>query len=389
MFKNTHQFSVLTTILPHAATQVVADELVEHKHLTALMWRARGTLLHEHWLKKFVPPVSPTKTMMQMIVPQNAVDSTLNKVVDIAKLNYQATGAVFCSPRDNVFVGEDFPLPEEESLAGSTPVMDSGLYAIYCIVSPRLSDRISKAAIDAGAHGPIVFLSEGRGLRDRLGWLRITKEHDKEVMLVVVDGERADTVFSSMAKAGQLHLPGRGFMYQSAVDRGLFNLPSRAGTRQQEASLQQIIAAIDHLQGHDHWRDRSAHEVGDDGIAAGISLQQEQLYKLDQFRLFSMVTRSQLQPYMDLLLDNGAPGLNFNVARALTDHDVLLQGESHLSEEYAIVRCIADATTAEQLAAAIETEAAGRGVTDLCASVCPVARVATYVPGRAEFRQAS
>ncbi|MEM7080605.1 MAG: hypothetical protein AAF513_18450, partial [Pseudomonadota bacterium] len=107
MFSKPHQFSLLTAFLPHATTRSIADDLLHQDSASALMWRARGTLLHEHWLKKWVPPISPGKGVLQMILPEHAVNQTLSQVVDRAKLNYQATGAVFCSPSHDVFVGRD------------------------------------------------------------------------------------------------------------------------------------------------------------------------------------------------------------------------------------------------------------------------------------------
>ncbi|MEM7081014.1 MAG: hypothetical protein AAF513_20545, partial [Pseudomonadota bacterium] len=259
----------------------------------------------------------------------------------------------------------------------------------FCIVSPSLSDRISRAAINAGAHGPIVFLSEGRGLRDRLGWLRITKEREKEVLMVIAEEDKADQVFNAMAKGGELHLPGRGFMYRLPIDRGVYNLPSRAAGRRQEASLQQIIHAIDHLQGHTHWRDRSLLELGGDGVSTEMVTNHTSRFLDDHYRVFAMVSRSQLQPLVDLLLDSGAPGLNFNVARAVGGAHAYEAGEVHLNSEYALVRSICDEATAQRMAVAIEGDSATRGVTDVCVSISSVDRVATYVPGHIDYRAAS
>ena len=58
-------------------------------------------------------------------------------------------------------------LADVETMARETEHgLSDTLSVIYCIVAHNLSDRVSRAAVNAGGHGPIVFYSEGRGLRD-------------------------------------------------------------------------------------------------------------------------------------------------------------------------------------------------------------------------------
>lgn len=52
-----------------------------------------------------------------------------------------------------------------------------------------------------------------------------------------------------MANTGDFDLPGRGFMCQMPVNKGLFNLPSHFDAHKHNANMQQVIGAIDHLMG--------------------------------------------------------------------------------------------------------------------------------------------
>jgi len=389
MFKNDSASSIITTVLPPmSATRVIAG-ITARPDASLLSWTARGTVLHDHWWKRWFPPVSPARTALSAIVPAADAGSVVDEIVEVGKLHQQATGAVYSVPCEHTYFGADYH--RWPSLPHSQGAITAGgnLGVIHCIIDHRLSDRVARSAIAAGAHGPIVYYCEGRGLRDRLGWLRITKEHEKEVLTVIADPGDVEDVFDAMAVAGQLHLPGRGFMYRLEVDRGLFNLPSRFSHHHYPANMQQIINAIDHLAGHTHWRDQSAADIGGGGRSAGLGIRTPASTLEDQRCLTAIVNRDQLVTLMDLLLDAGAPGLNVNHARFVARDDE--EGEEHLAgarinQEYGLLRCVTDTNRTAHLASVIEQHAATAGVTDLCVTVTRAPRVATYLPGTTDFR---
>lgn len=387
MFRNDHTLTTVTSVLPTRTAQQVAKQITGGQDTNALSWKARGTLLHDHWLKKFLPAISPAKTMLQMVVPDTAVDPIVNSVIQIGKLNYQATGAVFSTPHDHAFVGPEFPVwPGEESGPGHEHKLSSDLCLIFCIVNHAFSEKMSKAAISVGAHGPIVYYCEGRGLRDRLGWLRITKEHEKEVLMVIADQSEAEDIFDAMSKAGELHLPGRGFMFRLSIDKGLFNIPSRVAHHHYDASMQQVINAIDHLQGHTHWRDQSVFEVGAQGRGTGIDFERPQVELKPKTCLTTITRRSQMQDMVDLLLDHGVPGLSFSFARYIDFEEEKRINTAHVTEEYAVMRSITDEDTCVNVCQEIEDHAEGLNLSNLCVTVNSVDRVATYVPGHIDYR---
>jgi nitrogen regulatory protein PII len=393
MFSNSQNFSIVTAILPNANTNSVLPAVLEDPGTSALVWKARGTLLHDHWWKRWFPPISPTKTMLQMLVPEADVARLVGMIVDTGRLHQQATGAVFSTPCDAVYLGSDFhvwPGREGAGVVETQHKLTENLSIILGIVGHNNADRVSKAAINAGSHGPIVYYCEGRGLRDRLGWLRITKEHEKEVMMVITEESDADSVFEAMAKAGDLHLPGRGFMYRLKIDRGMFNLPSRVSHHHYDANMQQIINAIDHLSGHNHWRDQSVFNVGGQGRGAGLDvLRPSVTASEDQVCLSAWATRDQCPTVMDMLLDAGAPGLNIAYARFnAAGADAYLAG-ARINEEYGMLQCVTGASIAQEICSLVERDAEQRGLKDLCLTVRHVPRVATYVPGNKDFRQAA
>ena len=166
MFKQTTPSSLVTLILPPPVMRQITAESFLDDFGTALLHRARGSLLQENWLKKWLPPVSPAKSMLQLMVQPGEVDSLVSRIVKQSNLDQQAVGAVFSSDSDQVHFGPEFRRQATNNDASASPtLLREKLHAIYCIVSHKQSDRVCKAAIDAGAHGPIVHYSEGRGLK--------------------------------------------------------------------------------------------------------------------------------------------------------------------------------------------------------------------------------
>ena len=232
-----------------------------------------------------------------------------------------------------------------------------------------------------------MYYVEGRGLRDRLGWLRITKDTEQEVLMVIADSANVEEIFDAMAKAGGLHLPGRGFMYRLNIDKGMFNLPSRSAHHQYDANMQQIISAIDHLAGHTHWRDQTVVEIGGDAKAMGLEFLKTTTPALfNQVCLSATINCDNHVSLMNLMLEAGAPGLNTTFLKNITAHERDGNEQASVSEEYAMFRCITDESIADNICEAIENNAETQGLNDLCVSTHTVPRVAKYIPSQKDFR---
>jgi nitrogen regulatory protein PII len=391
MIKLGHASSVVTAILPGSSAHEAANALHDSLGLGVLSWGARGTLLQDQWWKRWVPPISPAKTVLQLLAPSHEVDAVERTIIEAANLDKQSTGAIYSTPCMEAYVGDDFDAWQVDWLDSNKddPVkMPENLMAIHCIVGHQDSERISRAAIHAGAHGPIVYYSEGRGLRDRLGWLRITKEPEKEVLTVIVEEEDCDAVFDAMADAGNLHLPGRGFMYVLPISKGMYNLRNRTAAQQHNVSMQQIVNAIDHLAGHSHWRDDAVVDAGVRGRATGLANISPVVPLNNQVCLSAICHREDASAMMDLMLEAGAPGLNVNYARYSDGMEKEATSVTRLCEEYANLRCITHGSTAQEICRLLDAASSKRHIADFCTYLVKAPRVATYVPGKRDYRAA-
>ncbi len=384
MYTQESLISTVVAILPEAHMQATVAELNAAGH-NVLRWHARGTLQDNRWYRNFLPAISPEKGALRLLLPNSEVDAAMRIIINQANLHRQSTGAIFSIPCTEVFVGDDFHSScsiDKVEACDATASLKENLNVIHCIVEKNQTEQIASAAIKAGAHGPVVHFSEGYGLRDRLGWLRITKQADKEVLTVIADNAKADNVFAAMASAGQLHQPGRGFMYQMPVNKGLFNLPSHVDGHRYPANMQQIIGAIDHLMGDDHWRDQTVFELEGTGKSAGIGFlatQGNNQLLEQQSCLTAIVDREHSAQLMELMIDVGAPGLNVSYCQRITAENQSLHEGVNLVSEYAVIHCVTGESVAHDVLHQTRLHATQAGMDNLCLHLQPVPRVATYL----------
>jgi nitrogen regulatory protein PII len=369
--------SAVTVVLSRQrAKRVIAALLDENVHHVMLN-NARGTLIRDRWYQSLLPTISPELSVLQMLVPDPLVDSIMETAARHAQLHRSGAGAMYSQPCADLYHKGALPLwpidraerPEQDASA----TLRENLTAIYLISQGERTDAVCRAAMQAGGHGPVVQYSEGHGLRDQLGWLRITSKPIKEVVSVVVDNVDADLVFAAMARAGQVERAARGLIYRMPVQKGLVNIDSiYAGTRH-AATMQQIIRAIDDIKGGKDWRDQNA--IGaQGGAAAGLSFVAEltpPAASEDRALLSVLVPRERARSTALALIEAGAPGANIDFLHSHTNVD----GGSHA--EIAQIRVVLDRLPAADL------EAAALGFADdVIAFTQPVTQLMTYLRPR-------
>jgi len=384
--------SVVMAILPPASAKPVVERLFASGERNAFVTNARGTLIRDQWLQRFLPLVSPEKEILRFLVPDAQVDAVVQDIAEAGELRYPGAGAVFSVPCDDLWHTCDFPiwadLSGEYTAPDASVSLRENLSAISCILQPEQTEAVSRAAMQAGAHGPIVFYCEGRGLRDRLGWLRITKKRSKEVLMVVVDNADADAVIDAINVTGRLELPGRGYLYRMPVQKGIVNLASTIGTnRHHAADMQQVIAAIDELMGHSDWRRRQVVDLGLAGRVAGISAlgagAAPQAPEEAHTRLSFICGQAHMQTLLDAALGAGATGANIISARFVEAESKVAMGR-RLNRERSWVQTVMPQAAARTVERALMDRAETEGIREVCVFSQPVTRVLTY---RAQAQQ--
>jgi nitrogen regulatory protein PII len=103
----------------------------------------------------------------------------------------------------------------------------TNLQVITCVVERGRADEVMKAAMKAGAPAATIYFARGSGIRERLTTLlKIAISPEKEVIDIVAATDKADAIFEAMVEAGQMDLPGKGFIYMMPVTRAVTHVPT-------------------------------------------------------------------------------------------------------------------------------------------------------------------
>ena len=251
-------YSFVTAILPRQTSGLVTQEVLQSGAAHVLSMNSRGALIKQHWYQTLLPAVSLEQELLHFLVPSEEADRLMEQIVIVGKLQLYGAGAIFATRCEQLICTEDYPRWTPGVYQFESKSFDirfkQDLIALTHIADRGAAETIARAAIKAGSQGATITYVRGYGLRDRLGLLRITKQHDKELITVVVDRFDLDAVFQAMSHAGNIDQPGRGFLYQVPVSKGLTNLASVFMAQKHSVSIQQMIKAIDALHGGTHWR---------------------------------------------------------------------------------------------------------------------------------------
>ncbi len=374
--------SLVTAVLPRNNSSAVIEAVLAEGGRSLLALNARGTLIKDRWYQSFVPVMNPEQEVIQFLAPDTEVDHVMRDVVSVGRLKLAGAGTIYSVRCDKVYPGRDYPLWEdssenEEVAKPSSTGFKKELAGIFCIAEGRMAETISRAAVDAGAPGPTINYCVGRGLRDRMLLLRIAKPAEKEFIRTVVDNCDAEPVFNAMANAGRIDEPGRGFIYQVPIDKGVNNIGSVFGVTRHSASFQQIIAAIDELKGGREWRDQSAVEPAVSNRGTGMAARRG--FLTDHTMLTCVAKRTAADTLTDAALSAGAPGVIVSEGRFMTS-DAERTGQGvRLNKERTIIKTVLPAKTKDVVRKAMQTAASDTGVGEICFFTHPVAKALTYL----------
>lgn len=193
--------------------------------------------------------------IITFLVPPEVSDSVLNLVIDLGDLTVQGRGSAHVEevtvPAAHDIFQETAPPSIDPDKQGRALQL---LQKVCCIVQRGQGTGIAKVALYTGAGVPAIYYGTGTGVRDKMGLLRITIPADKEIVAVSTTPHNAELIMDMMIEAGQLNQPGKGFIYTHMLKKGIVDLQVSRGDRRHAATIEQIVAAIDQMQGDTVWR---------------------------------------------------------------------------------------------------------------------------------------
>jgi nitrogen regulatory protein PII len=248
-------YHVTVNIDPERSTKLL-DAAVALGLSRAFIVRGRGVLRKQKWGPFTLPSISPLFDILHWLVPVDRLEATMATLVTVGNLQHFGAGSIFASRvTDLWYTGTNLVTSSTVPALGQTYEFQRDLVAISCIAQLEHAEEIAHEAMLAGSPSPTISYGYGHGIRDRLGpFLQLTINPKKEFVELVVGAEEADRVFEAMVEAGHLDQPAQGFISTRPIDVGLINTVSFQHKTPYPATMEQIIKAIDQLQGNTNWR---------------------------------------------------------------------------------------------------------------------------------------
>lgn len=100
-------------------------------------------------------------------------------------------------------------------------IMENALHEfqlIVTIVNSGDSQKVIKAAADAGAEGGTILNGRGTGVNEQQTFMNFTIDPEKDVILTLVPASYTDKVVDSIEQAVDLNAPGRGIAFLIDVE---------------------------------------------------------------------------------------------------------------------------------------------------------------------------
>jgi nitrogen regulatory protein PII len=337
-------FSLVTLIIPQAKLSHCLAEIQAHWPYNAIQFDCRGTLVREHRFQLFLPTINPECEFLQFMVKDLDVTPFMGFCAEVNSLHLPGAGAVFSSKStsftSNASAVADYCEHSREQTAvdeQTNKSFKSNLYAVYALIQSGRTEQAIKAAMQAGSHGPIVYFVEGRGTRDRAGWLKITKKPYEEVVMVLVEDIDRQSVIEALVTAGRVDKLGGGVVFDMPVGQGLVNLPTSVGNRSQRSSNEQITTAIDELMGGTDWRNRRTLEA----LMASSEFQGPQNHIGSKSVLLNaFLPRKYANVFLEQVLILGIPGANVTYAKRFSLSDDANDLGVHIHHELVQVRMV-------------------------------------------------
>jgi nitrogen regulatory protein P-II 1 len=93
-----------------------------------------------------------------------------------------------------------------------------GFKLIAAIVPKGAAGKVMDAAREAGAEGGTILLARGTGVHEARRVFGMSMSTERELLLILIDPERAQEVLDSVVRAGRLDEPARGMAFVLSVE---------------------------------------------------------------------------------------------------------------------------------------------------------------------------
>ncbi|NIZ18595.1 hypothetical protein [Entomospira culicis] len=257
-----HQLIKITLTLNHALQEEAIATLTKLKSPYVLTQSARSATIPP---KKFWQTRIQTKDEQQDIfelyVPYELELLYLQTLVDDLYLLVPGRGSVLSQAVTLYTHIYQHAEMETSSLKRQVieQLLSTEMHLISLIGARGDAGQLCHALLTRGYPSPSIAYGMGMGTRSRMGLLRITISPEKELLHLPVHHRDSQFVLQLLAHQARLDLPGKGFLSYFPIRYAKINTKTHNDDPSRLASIEQVISAIDTLQGGIEWRSKNMH----------------------------------------------------------------------------------------------------------------------------------
>tara|TARA_A100001015_G_scaffold235297_1_gene267028 strand:+ start:288 stop:1391 length:1104 start_codon:yes stop_codon:yes gene_type:complete len=242
---------LIVAIVPKESIEtLVSDEMTDLCDYIVRI-QARGTMKREEWTDRFLPFVQPEECIVQFIVNKTNANAVIDILIKNGRLDCSNSGTLMVFPCHYMTADKKV---KTISKSKKSKQLKSDLNMIVAIMQKEKADSLAAYALSLGIAGPTIIFGNGKGIRDRMGLVRIAINPEKEIVTMVVSRDESDMIFEKLCVKGDFHLAGEGLIYEVPVTEGILNSPSVVTSEEKTVSMSQVVQAIDELKGSKKWR---------------------------------------------------------------------------------------------------------------------------------------
>jgi nitrogen regulatory protein P-II 1 len=93
-----------------------------------------------------------------------------------------------------------------------------GYKLIAAIVPKGSTGKVMDGAREAGAEGGTILLARGTGVHEARKFFGISVSSEREIVLILVEPEKAERVMEAVVASGRLDEPAKGIAFVLAVE---------------------------------------------------------------------------------------------------------------------------------------------------------------------------
>ncbi|MCZ0716768.1 P-II family nitrogen regulator [Aerococcus kribbianus] len=179
--------------------------------------RAQGTLSNK--IMNMLGLHDRKKEMFFTLIPKDMEDKMHHYLDERMNMSKKGHGVLFSLDTSSVIGnhGQDYEYEESESNM-------TGHQLIVTIVDREFGDDVVQASREAGAHGATILHGRGTGTGEFSKLFNAHIEPEKEVVVMVVDGDKCKQISDKIVEELDIRAQGKGLLFSVNVSQatGLF-----------------------------------------------------------------------------------------------------------------------------------------------------------------------